>query len=415
MKLGKYSYGIGDRFNHQGKAQLNAMIKARKAGVEIIPVWNKSNREHMIVKSTPQQTRQEADEAVASLKWDLPYFVDADHINLVNVDKFIGYCDFYTIDVADYIGKEAVEEDIEEYVEGNRKFIGKLKIPGLDEPLNVDEDDLTSFALKFLTAIEEAGKIYRYIAKKTAGKGFVPEVSMDEVMQPQTPTELFFILEALAARKIPVQTIAPKFTGRFNKGVDYKGDLVKFRKEFEQDLQVISYAVKLFSLPDNLKLSVHSGSDKFALYPIIGELIHKYGMGIHVKTAGTTWLEEINGLASTGNEGLEIAKLIYRNAYNRKEELCKPYASVIEIDESDLPDPTVTDKWDKDKFVNTLRHIKGHPDYNPNFRQLLHVGYKVASELGDKYYEALRKFSDPIGRNVSENIFERHIKPLFAL
>jgi hypothetical protein len=147
----------------------------------------------------------------------------------------------------------------------------------------------------------------------------------------------------------------------------------------------------------------------------MGELIQKYDMGIHIKTAGTTWLEEITGLASAGNEGLEIVKLIYRNAFNRKEELCKPYATVIEIDDSDLPDPSVTDKWDKDKFVNTLRHITGHPDYNPNFRQLLHVGYKVAAEIGDQYYEALKKFSDVISRNVSENIYDRHIKSLFAL
>lgn len=415
MKLGKYSFGLGDRFNHQGKAQLGSLIRARKAGAEIIPVWNKSNREHLIVKSTPQQTRQEADEAVASLKWDLPYFVDADHINLINVDKFIGYCDFFTIDVADYIGKEAVDEDVEEYVEGNRKFIGKLAIPGIDDPINIDKDFLTAFGIKFLAAIEEAAKIYRYISKKTKGGGFIPEVSMDEVFEPQTPAELFFILQALASRNVPLQTIAPKFTGRFNKGVDYKGDIGKFKKEFEQDLLVLSYAIKAFGLPENLKLSIHSGSDKFALYPIMGELIHKYNMGIHIKTAGTTWLEEITGLAAAGDEGLEIAKLIYRNAFERKEELCKPYATVIEIDDSALPDPSVTQKWDKEKFVGTLRHIKGHPDYNPNFRQLLHVGYKVAAELGNRYYDALEKFSIVVGKNVSDNIYERHLKPLFAL
>jgi hypothetical protein len=415
MKLGRYSFGLGDRFNHQGKAQLGSLIRARKAGVEIIPVWNKSNREHLIVKSTPQQTRIEADEAVASLKWDLPYFVDADHINLINVDKFIGYCDFFTIDVADYIGKEAADEDVEEYVSSNRKFIGKLAIPGIDDSFNIDKDFLTSFSIKFLAAIEEAAKIYRYISKKTKAGGFIPEVSMDEVLEPQTPAELFFILQALASRNVPLQTIAPKFTGRFNKGVDYKGDIGKFKKEFEQDLLVLSYAIKAFGLPENLKLSIHSGSDKFALYPIIGELIHKYDMGIHIKTAGTTWLEEITGLAAAGDEGLEIAKLIYRNAFKRKEELCKPYAAVIEINDSALPDPSVTQKWDKEKFVGTLRHIKGHPDYNPNFRQLLHVGYKVAAELGDRYYSALERFSDIVGKNVSDNIYERHLKPLFAL
>ncbi len=415
MKIGKYSFGLGDRFNHQGKAQLESIIRARKAGVEIIPVWNKSNREHMIVNSTPRQTRAEADEAVASLKWDLPYFVDADHINLINVDKFIGYCDFFTIDVADYIGKDAVDEDVEEYVEANRNLIGKLTIPGINDLITIDKNFLSAFAKKFLTAIDEAAKIYRYIARKTKDGEFIPEISMDEVLEPQTPAELFFILKTLASRNVPLQTIAPKFTGRFNKGVDYKGDVGKFRKEFEQYLHVLSYAIKAFGLPENLKLSIHSGSDKFALYPIMGELIHKYDMGIHVKTAGTTWLEEITGLAAAGNEGLEIARLIYRNAFERKEELCKPYATVIEIDDSALPDPSVIQNWSKEKFVGTLRHIKGHPDYNPNFRQLLHVGYKVAAELGNRYYEALDKFSNVVGRNVCDNIYERHLKPLFAL
>jgi hypothetical protein len=172
MKLGKYSFGIGDRFNHQGKAQLEALIRARKAGVDIIPVWNKSNREHMIVKSTPQQTRMEADEAVSSLKWNLPYFVDADHINLINVDKFIGHCDFFTIDVADYIGKASVDEDIEEYVEQNRKFLGKLNIPGIDEPLNIDEEVLTSFAKKFLRSRRQEKSIGILQKKQKTGNLF---------------------------------------------------------------------------------------------------------------------------------------------------------------------------------------------------------------------------------------------------
>jgi hypothetical protein len=413
MELGKYSFGIGDRFNQQGKAQLEAFILARKAGIDIIPVWNKSNREHLIVKSTPKQTREEADEAVTAKKWRLPYFVDADHINLVNVDKFIDYCDFFTIDVADYIGKEAVEEDVTEYIKENKNLTGTLKIRGLNEGLYIDENMLKDFAMKFLNATQEAGKIYRYIKKHRAGKEFIPEVSMDEVMEPQTPAELFLILGALAAEKIPVQTIAPKFTGRFNKGIDYKGDLAKFKKEFEQDLLIISHAIDLFELPQNLKLSVHSGSDKFSIYPVMGELIHKYNKGIHLKTAGTTWLEEVTGLASANDEGLSMAKWIYKNAYERKEELCKPYASVIEIDESALPSPSLTDTWNSIKFVNTVRHIQGNPEYNPNFRQLIHIGYKVAAELGDKYYAALKKYSDIISKNVTENIYKRHIKRLF--
>lgn len=415
MKLGKYSFGIGDRFNHQGKAQLKALCMAKDAGLNIIPVWNKSNREHQIVKTTPEQTRKEADEAITDLQWDLPYFVDADHINLLNVGRFIDHCDFFTIDVADYIGKSAVDEDIEDYIENNRKYIGKLNIPGIDEEFLITEDVLIEIGSKFLNATQEAGKIYRYVNKLRAGREFIPEISMDEVNDPQTPVELFFILGLLASEKIPVQTIAPRFTGRFNKGVDYRGDPTQFRLEFKQDLLVIDHAIKIFGHPENLKLSIHSGSDKFTIYPIIGELIHKHDKGIHIKTAGTTWLEEVTGLALAGNEGLSLVKTIYRTAYARKEELCKPYATVIEIDDPSLPLPDLVDKWDGNKFSNTLRHIPNHSDYNPNFRQLIHVGYKVAAELGEQYYDALKKFDDVIGKNVTENIYERHIKRLFEI
>ncbi len=83
---------------------------------------------------------------------------------------------------------------------------------------------------------------------------------------PQTPPELLVILAAIAKVGIPIQTIAPKFTGRFNKGVDYVGDVAQFEKEFEDDLAVIAHAVKKYGLPSNLKLSVHSGSDKFSIY-----------------------------------------------------------------------------------------------------------------------------------------------------
>jgi hypothetical protein len=219
----------------------------------------------------------------------------------------------------------------------------------------------------------------------------------------------------IADERIPVQTFAPKFTGRFNKGVDYVGDTVQFAKEFEQDVLVIDFAISEFGLPDDLKLSVHSGSDKFAIYPIMAEIIKKYDKGIHVKTAGTTWLEEVIGLAISGDEGLAVAKEIYKKALERKEELCAPYADVIDINDSLLPSPEEVKSWTGEKYYNTLRHIPGHADYNPNFRQLIHVGYKVAAEMGDKYTGLLNKYADVIGGCVEENIYDRHLKRLFNL
>ena len=414
-ETGKYSFGIGDRFSYQGKAQLKAFLKASSdLGIEITPVWNKSNREHNIVHSEPSDTRAEADMAVRELNYSGPYFVDADHINLSTVDRFIPSSDFFTLDVADFIGKKASSTDIEGFVEAHRSFCGELRIAGITDPFTVTEKYLREFAEKFLFAINEAAAIYRHIAANKGEGNFVTEVSMDEVDQPQQPLDMLFILKGLADLRVPVQTIAPKFTGRFNKGVDYEGDPAVFGKEFEEDILVIRYAVEMFGLPAGLKLSVHSGSDKFSIYPVIGRLIRKHDCGLHLKTAGTTWLEEVIGLALSGREGLNMARLIYRRAFERRVELCGPYATVIDIRPETLPDPSVTDKWDSKRFSDTLRHVPQHPDYNPGFRQLIHVGYKVASEMGHEYTDALRANAGVIASCVMENIYERHIIPLFS-
>ncbi len=145
---------------------------------------------------------------------------------------------------------------------------------------------------------------------------------MDETDAPQTPPELLVILAAIADEKIPVQTIAPKFTGRFNKGVDYVGDVAQFAKEFNDDLAVIAFAVGKYDLPRNLKLSVHSGSDKFSIYAPIRQALARFHAGVHVKTAGTNWLEEVIGLAEAGGEGLGLAKEIYAKALEKREARC---------------------------------------------------------------------------------------------
>lgn len=415
MKIGKYSFGVGDRFSLEGKAQLAALIKAHSQGVEITPVWNKSNREHEIVHSEPKDTRLEADEAVKSLGWNDPYFVDADHINLSNVDRFIDYSDFFTLDVAMNIGTVSPVSEIDFFKKSCEEFGKEVTISGISEPIRVSDELLNDVSRKYLAAIKEAGKIYRHIEAAKGRGNFITEISMDEVDEPQSPVEMFFILKMIANEKIPAQTIAPKFTGRFNKGVDYLGNVNQFAVEFEQNIHVIDYAVKRFGLPQDLKLSVHSGSDKFTIYPIMAEIIRKYDKGLHVKTAGTTWLEEVIGLAISGHEGLEVAKEIYSKALARKCELCAPYADVINIDDELLPSVEEVDEWSSEKFGNTLRHIPNHPDYNSNFRQLIHVGYKIASEMGEKYISLLTKNSDVIGECVEQNIYDRHLKRLFDL
>jgi hypothetical protein len=413
LRLPKYSVGVGDRFAHQAKAQLAACIKAKDAGIEVAPVWNKSNREHTIIGSEPKNTRVAADAAVKELGWTTPYFLDADHINLKNVERFIAPCDFFTIDVAEEIGKPAQREDVEGFVSRHPELVGEVRIPRIAEPFKTDTAFVKGVANKFLAAVQDAGRIYRFLVEKKGEGKFVAEVSMDETDSPQTPVELLIILAAIADEKIPIQTIAPKFTGRFNKGVDYVGDVKQFAKEFEEDIAAIAFAVQRYGLPENLKLSVHSGSDKFSIYPSIHGAMVKFDAGVHLKTAGTTWLEELIGLAEAGGSGLQLAKDVYREAYAHADELTAPYATVIDIDRAKLPKPEEVDKWTSEQYTSALRHDQKNPAYNPSFRQLLHVGFKVAAKMGDRYTKELDEHEDVIAKNVTTNLWDRHIKPVF--
>ena len=412
MILEKYSIGVGDRFAHQAEAQLQACVQLIEDGIEVTPVWNKSNREHSFIGSEPQSVYDAAEAAVATLGWDKGWHVDADHINMDTVDKYLGCSDFFTIDVADFIGQTPEGDAVAGFVEKHPELIGSVTIEGIDAPFDISREYVEEVAGKYLRAVAEAGTIYRHIESNK--DDFIAEVSMDETDAPQTPPELLIILAALADEGVQLQTIAPKFTGRFNKGVDYVGDLPQFEKEFNDDLAVIAHAIAKYGLPANLKLSVHSGSDKFSIYPIIGDAIRRTGAGVHVKTAGTTWLEELIGLAEAGGDGLGLAKEIYAKALENVDAMCEPYASVIDIDSAKLPTADEVAGWSGDQYANALRHVQEHPEFNQHFRQLLHIAFKLAAKEGVRYTDLLKVNSEVVGKNVTENLYDRHFKRLFV-
>src|SRR5450759_1714720 len=335
LTLEKFSLGVGDRFAHQAKAQLQACVMAAARGVTVIPVWNKSNREHGIVGSEPAS-------------------VHADHINLGTVDRFIETSDFYTLDVAAAIGQPAEADRVEAFIERHAELQGTVSIPGIAQPFTIDREAIAHIVRKYLAAVQQAGAIYRHV-----------------------------------------------------------GDMVQFEKEFSEELSVIAFAIRQYGLPANLKLSVHSGSDKFSIYAPIRRALQRFGAGVHLKTAGTTWLEELIGLAEAGGEGLDLAKQVYAKAFENRDALCEPYATVIDIDYAKLPDPAVVNGWTSEQYTSALRHDQKNPGFNPDLRQLLHVGFKVAAKMGDKYLKMLETCEASISRNVIENLFERHIKPLF--
>lgn len=413
MLIEKYSFGTGDRFGKEGQAQLKAIQEINKMGFEVVPVWNKSYREHTIVKTDQSSVKKEADEAVKANDWKGNYYVDADHIGMAIVDEFVDYSNFFTIDVAHFIGKKATPSEKESFVKNHSKYIGKLSIPGIEEEYTVTEKFLGDVADNYLNATKEVKVIYDHIVSKIGVDAFIAEVSMDECEIAQSPIELFFILAELKRLNVDVQTIAPKFTGLFAKGVDYIGDVEEFAKEFEQDVAVTQFAIKELGLPSSLKLSVHSGSDKFAIYPAMKKAIDKFNTGLHVKTAGTTWLEEVIGLAQAGGEGLAIAKEIYAKSMERYNELTEPYVTVLKIEINKLPTIEEVSSWTSKQFSDALTHDQNCEDYNSSFRQLIHVGYKIAVEMGARYLNALDTYREAIEKNVTYNIFERHLKLLF--
>jgi len=413
IPLPRLSFGVGDRFAHEAEPQLDAFERLAAAGVVVAPVWNKSNREHSFIGSEPASVRAAAAAAVAARRWPHSWFVDADHVRLETVDRFIPTSDFFTIDVADSIGRPAADDDVRAFVARHPELARPVVVPGIDRPSELSAESAGRIAAHYLLACREAGTLYRHIAAARGAAGFVTEVSMDETDEPQTPPQLLVILALLADEGIAVQTIAPKFTGRFNKGVDYVGDLARFEQEFADDVAICRFASDRYGLPAGLKLSVHSGSDKFSLYPVIRRTLQRTGAGVHLKTAGTTWLEELIGLAEAGGDGLALVREIYALALDKIDELCGPYATVIDVDRTRLPSAAEVAGWDGPRLAAAIRHVPGNPAFNPHVRQLLHVSFKLAAKQGTRYTDLLVANREIVGRQVTDNIYDRHLKPLF--
>jgi hypothetical protein len=414
MEREQYSLGIGDRFGREGAAQLRALQAARDLGVPVTPVWNKSNREHTIIGTSPEDTRREADAAVRASGWDGVYYVDADHIGSATVERFVGASDFFTIDVAEFIGRAPEQEAAARFLKGMGRLKGLHRVPGVADPIEVTEDMLQRVAQTYVAAIEEAARVYRYLVDAKGPGTFVTEISMDEAASAQPPEELLLVLGGIALAEIPVLTIAPRFSGAFLKGVDYVGDRDAFAREFENDIALLAFAHEVFGLPRDLRLSIHSGSDKFSLYPLMHRISRKLDTGFHLKTAGTTWLEEVAGLAAAGGEGLAVAQEIYAESYRRYEEMTAPYRSVVAIDRTKLPDPRTVARWNSQEFVGALRHDRSSGRFNRDLRQLVHVGFKVAAEMGERFTSLLQECRGVIEPYVTENILKNHIEPLFV-
>ncbi|WP_309386808.1 tagaturonate epimerase family protein [Cerasicoccus frondis] len=291
----KKSFGFGDRLGLAGPGHIAALQKSDFAGI----LSQQSIREMTRTNRTPEQVMRAAQEAVAAADYSLPWGADADHLKTeadVQWTAEAGFC-FFTIDPSEFVVNEADTMDETALKAGVAKLVNDSVFDDANweeaylkgawdigsRALKFDQESLYRAAVKYARAVEHCGVMAGFIAKHNPKKLYEIEVSVDETDAPTSHLEhLFFALE-LRRRGVTVVSLAPRFIGQFEKGVDYKGDIAAFEAALE-DHVAIAKAMGPY------KISIHSGSDKFSIYPSIGRIC---GDLLHVKTAGTSYLEAL--------------------------------------------------------------------------------------------------------------------------
>jgi hypothetical protein len=255
---------------------------------DFAPIFaQQSIREMERTQRTPQDVVQAATSALRKLGYTNTWGADADHLKVPeHVDRTAaaGFC-FFTIDPSEYVGKGALTPELE------AAYLGKkFEVPGLGM-LQFDRGTLQGAAVKYGRSLEHCAFMGAHIATVMGKRPFEIEVSVDETEDPTSTLEHLFIGLELRRQKIPnVVSIAPRFIGDFEKGIDFKGDVKKFEASLRDHVAIAKHC-------GPYKISVHSGSDKFTAYPIVGRVC---GDLLHVKTAGTSYLEALRVVARTG-------------------------------------------------------------------------------------------------------------------
>lgn len=299
----KRSFGFGDRL---GVGTAGHIAAAREHS--FAPVFaQQSIREMSRTGRTPEQVMATAAAAVEKEGWTGAWGADADHLQTredVIATARAGFV-FFTIDPAAHVNDAAGRMSAEELERGYAVlvergdlekdqafdlYLGKAHDMGEAGVLRFeDREPLLRAAVKYGGALAHAKRMYGWIAEACAGKPFEVEMSVDETDVPTDPLDHLFIGLELRRLGVPVVSLAPRFVGDFEKGIDYKGDLRLFEEHF-----ALHAALSRYCGP--YKISIHSGSDKFEVYPIIGRLS---GELLHVKTAGTSYLEALRAVCRT--------------------------------------------------------------------------------------------------------------------
>ena len=386
------SFGFGDRLGLATPGHIAAVRDTRFA-----PIFaQQSVRENARTGRTPQQVMEDAKRAVDAAKWDAPWGADADHLKTVDdLPSFVeaGYT-FFTVDPGEHVDNAADTDSVD---------VLKKKVSGLEwDELpalylhdhgehawgSFEDESLLRAVVKYGKAIKHAFTMFKRLSDlsprplgERQGEGFDFEVSVDETDSPTTPLEHFFIANELTRLGVRFTSLAPRFIGRFEKGVDYIGDLDALDAEFAKHAAVTAHF-------GTYKLSLHSGSDKFSVYPLI---VKHWGERIHVKTAGTSYLEALRVLAK---HEPDLFVKIYSLGCERYEIDKKTYHVSADL--------------------NLLPQTDHLPSLLDDFhaREVLHVTFGSAlAQFGEELKASLRKHADAYYEGLKTH-FGRHLDGL---
>lgn len=379
------SFGFGDRL---GLATPGHVAALRHSTLNIQPIFaQQSVRENARTGRTPQQVMDEAKRAVEAAGWEAPWGADADHLKTVeDLPPFVsaGYT-FFTVDPGAHVDNAADTDPLsvlQEKARGqNWDELSTLYLAGNGEAGYgaFDSEKLLRALVKYGRAISHTIAMYRRLSELKESFDF--EVSVDETDAPTTPLEHFFIANELTRAGVKFTSLAPRFIGRFEKGVDYIGDLAALDVELAKHAAVTAHF-------GTYKLSLHSGSDKFSVYPLI---VKHWGQRIHVKTAGTSYLEALRTLAVTSPALFERIWALGLERYATDRVTYHVSADPAQV-ATGLPLPALLDDF--------------------HAREILHVTFGSAlTEFGAEIKSALVKDAGAYNANLQKH-FGRHLNLL---
>ena len=402
------SVGCGDRLGLATPGHVRAL---RGSGTGFAPIYaQQSIREMTRTQRSPAQVLDDATWGVLQEGWRDGYGADADHLKTAeDVDLCVraGYT-LYTIDPGDHVDNAAESDALAtlsakfealpwEVLESSpralrQSYLGRAPDLGADATLAIDEEALLRAAAKYGRAIAHTVGLYRHLADRMAGRPFELEVSVDETATPTRVVEHWFVASELARLGVRWVSLAPRFSGRFEKGVDYIGDLAAFEAELARHVAVARHL-------GPYKLSLHSGSDKFSVYPAFARLA---GSLVHLKTAGTSYLAALQAIARVAPD---LFREILAFARERYAEDRATYH--VSADLARVPDP---DRLSDEELAGVLEGFDA--------RQALHVSFgSVLTARGaggeyrfrDRLYAALEAHEEVHYEAVAAHI-RRHLQ-----